>query len=338
MLAAKQAHKTISTSGQKAKFVGVLQCRSFWCDVVANPQHAWNDVEGVHYHYPAKYQSKIKTGEPFVYYRGVHRVGGKRGPAEYVGAGRVGRIWPDQSAGGKSRRAFYCAIEDYQRFAIPVPAKANGVTLEQIPVDRQNLWRDGVRALDRITYDQILQRGRAIGSSAAPKPPLSEVNIGESDALIVPAAMIAAGSDNGGSGNYRKSKRAKEIGDWAEKVVVRYIRERVAGCTDCVHRAAIDETPGWDIDYVDIDGVLQRVEVKGTVAAAFTGIDVTANEMKAADTHRSNYWLYLVASCLTGSPKVQAIQDPARKLRAGEWSATPAVFSLRFAPFLTSCR
>ena len=56
-------------------------------DVVANPQHEWDDKEGVQYHYPAKYQSKIKTGEPFVYYRGVHRVGGKRGAAEYVGAG-----------------------------------------------------------------------------------------------------------------------------------------------------------------------------------------------------------------------------------------------------------
>ena len=36
-------------------------------DVVANPQHEWDDKEGVQYHYPAKYQSKIKTDEPFVY-------------------------------------------------------------------------------------------------------------------------------------------------------------------------------------------------------------------------------------------------------------------------------
>src|SRR5271165_3010680 len=64
-------------------------------DVVANPAHAWNDVEGVHYHYPSKYQSKIKTGESFVYYRGVHRKDGKRGPAEYVGSGRIGDVWPD---------------------------------------------------------------------------------------------------------------------------------------------------------------------------------------------------------------------------------------------------
>ena len=208
------------------------------------------------------------------------------------------------------------------------------MTLEQIPADRQNLWRYGVRALDQIRYDQILHQGIGTGGlSLASAPPLSEVSIAESDALIVPAAMIEAGSGKSGSGNYRESKRAKEIGDWAENVAVRYIRERVAGCTDCVHRAAIDETPGWDIDYFDVDGVLQRVEVKGSIAAAFTGIDLTANEMNAApNAHRSNYWLYLVAGCLTGSPKVHPIQDPAGKLHAGEWSATPAVFSLRFAP------
>ena len=31
-------------------------------DVAANPAHVWNDVEGVRYHYPSKYQGKIKTG------------------------------------------------------------------------------------------------------------------------------------------------------------------------------------------------------------------------------------------------------------------------------------
>lgn len=53
-------------------------------DVVA-PEYQWDDVEGVHYHYPSKYRGKVRLGEPFVYYRGVHRINGSRGPAEYVG-------------------------------------------------------------------------------------------------------------------------------------------------------------------------------------------------------------------------------------------------------------
>lgn len=45
-------------------------------DVILNPDHAWNDIEGVQYHYPNQYKTKVRSGEPFVYYRGVHRKSG----------------------------------------------------------------------------------------------------------------------------------------------------------------------------------------------------------------------------------------------------------------------
>jgi hypothetical protein len=57
-------------------------------DVVANPAHAWNDEEGVHYHYPSKYQGKIKTGEPsftivaFIERRANEGLPNMLGPAE----------------------------------------------------------------------------------------------------------------------------------------------------------------------------------------------------------------------------------------------------------------
>jgi len=72
------------------------------------------------------------------------------------------------------------------------------------------------------------------------------------------------------------------------------------------------------------------VEVKGTTAAAFVGVELTAGEINAANSHGANYWLYLVAGCLTNSPRVQVIQDPASKLKVGVWSATPVLYSLRF--------
>jgi len=59
--------------------------------------------------------------------------------------------------------------------------------------------------------------------------------------------------------------------------------------------------PGWDIDYIDKDGVLQRVEVKGTTGAAFTGIQMTRGEFEAAKKHRGNYWLFLVVLISTES-------------------------------------
>ena len=77
--------------------------------------------------------------------------------------------------------------------------------------------------------------------------------------------------------------------------------------------------------------MLQRVEVKGTVAAAFTGVELTAGEMRAARRHGHAYWLYLVAGCLTGAPKVQAIRDPYAAISSGAWAAAASVYSVRFS-------
>ena len=134
----------------------------------------------------------------------------------------------------------------------------------------------------------------------------------------------------GGRTGYRKPKQAKLTGDWAEGIALRFIREQVAGSSHCVHRAAAGETPGWDMDYVDAAGVLQRVEVKGTIGGAFVGVDLTSGEMRAAKHHGPNYWLFLVANCLTSAPKVQPIRDPGKKLTAGTWTAIPALYSIRF--------
>ena len=42
--------------------------------------------------------------------------------AEYVGTGRIGDIWADPEPRNDRRKAYYCGIDDYRRFAVPVPA------------------------------------------------------------------------------------------------------------------------------------------------------------------------------------------------------------------------
>jgi len=289
-------------------------------EVVRDPAHNWDDIEGVQYHYPSKYRGKVTTGEPFVYYRGVARKTGPRGRAEYLGHGRIGKIWADESKKG----AWYCSIVDYERFAAPVDAKIDGETREQIA---RNLWWDGVRVLDPEVYNQIMTDGRAAATSTAPPTPEISVIVTAED-LILPAAMA---KHQVGKSGFRRSKRSKAIGDWAERAALKYIKEQIVGCTECVHRADMGETPGWDIDYLDASGVLQRVEVKGTTAGAFSGVELTVNEMNAAKAHGPAYWLCLVAGCETASPRVQMIQDPAAKLTAGDWVAKPVVFAVRFA-------
>src|SRR4249920_111188 len=121
-------------------------------EVVLNPDHAWDDIEGVQYHYPNQYKNKIRTGEDFVYYRGVHRKDGRRGQAEYFGRGRIGTIRIDPATDGSSRPSWFCAIEDYAPFDPPVPAKVDSVFYEQI---QQNMWRNGVRDLDPAVFASI---------------------------------------------------------------------------------------------------------------------------------------------------------------------------------------
>jgi hypothetical protein len=295
-------------------------------DVVRNPAHAWDDVEGERYHYPSKYQTKITTGEPFVYYRGVHRADGRRGPAQYVGAGRIGAIWADPERAAGARKAWYCAIEDYRRFREPVAAKIDGIFLEDIP---RNVWRDGVRSLEQSVYDRILGLASARPTLMSSAPDASTVPIVTSNNLIIPPAPPGIATSSVRS-SYRKSKQAKAVGDWAELVVLRYLEDELTHARELVHRAARGETPGWDIDYLDKSNELQRVEVKGTVSGAFSGVELTAAEMRAAKAHGSNFWLYLVAGCLTDDPKVQPIRDPARKIASGAWVVVPAVYSIRF--------
>lgn len=290
-------------------------------DVVANPAHQWDDIEGVHYHYPSKYKRKINTGDRFVYYRGVHRPNGKRGPAQYVGSGRIGEIWADSDR----KNAWYCAVVDYSRFPVPVDAKINGVNREDIP---SNLWRDGVRTMEQSVYDAIIAEGRSPGDEPKRSASPLEVPLRSSNDLILPPLLARHQKAKSG---YRRSQRSKAVGDWAELAALRFIRNEMAGSSNWVHRASQGETPGWDIDYLDHSGMLQRVEVKGTIAAAFSSVELTANEMAAAKTHGRAYWLCLVANCETASAKIQFIQDPFSKLAAGEWSARPAVYSIRFA-------
>lgn len=84
----------------------------------------WADDTGARYQYPNQYRNLVRPGLPFVYYRGIRRSGGKRGTAEYFGTGFVGKVWldPEQSADTPARkRHWYCAIENYVSFPVPVP-------------------------------------------------------------------------------------------------------------------------------------------------------------------------------------------------------------------------
>jgi hypothetical protein len=290
--------------------------------IVRNPDHQWNDVEGVQYHYPNQYKNKIVEGEPFIYYRGVHRPDGGRVPAEYFGRGRVGAIRADPATVGQSRPSWFCAIEDYEPFAPPVPARIGEAFFEDIPA---NMWRNGVRTISQQVFDQIVAAAGATGPGQPALPAQAPPERIEAEDLIVPRARAVSVATAVSS--WRRSRRAREIGDWAERAVLEFIRQNLEP-RSLVHRAANGETPGWDIDYEDASGELHRVEVKGTVAAAFTTIELTAGELRAARQHGEGYWLYLVAHCLTDHHRIQRVRDPATRLTTGDWTARPSLYTV----------
>lgn len=295
-------------------------------EVVANPDHRWDDVEGVQYHYPNGYKNKIKTGDQFIYYRGVNRASGRREQAEYFGHGTIGKIWQDPKTRESSRPSWYCAIEDYIPFSPPVPAKPNGTYYEDIPA---NMWRNGVRSLDHEVFDRIIAAaGQELDSDGLDiKRTSSPAGAVESNDLIVPPKKQTDATRAGGAGG-RRSKISKKVGDWAELAALDFIAKQLKA-TSIVHRAAQNETPGWDIDYEDASGV-QRVEVKGTVAAAFVTVDLTANELHAAEQHGETYWLFLVVNCLTDRKKIMRIRNPWAKIKSGEWNAKPTTYNIEF--------
>lgn len=66
------------------------------------------------------------------------------------------------------------------------------------------------------------------------------------------------------------------VEDCAETLALQILM-KTKGTSMHIHRTGIGP-PCWDIDYKDHKGKLQRIEVKGTQAAAFRNIKITANE------------------------------------------------------------
>ena len=283
----------------------------------------WEDHTGVQYQYPNQYRNRIRSGRPFVYYRGVRRADGSRGEQEYFGRGVIGRTWLDPSQPAdipKKDRRWYCAVEDFEEFSKPVPAKrADGSNIEGLTGSMA--WRTGVRELSITAYNEIssfaggrsLTRDRSFVPVGAATP--SEVEIGE--VLRVRCASVK----DSGNAKYRGRPKTdtKAIGDLGEEAVYHWLKRTLPESS----RDTIDwiaqrgETPGYDIQYVSPDGTEIGVEVKSTVLFSFGSIDLTGNEWEAARRMRERYRLALVARVRTPKPLIAVIEDPYGKFEAG---------------------
>jgi len=287
----------------------------------------WKDVEGERYHFPNQYRNKVRTGRPFVYYRGTRRARG-RGEPQYFGWGRIGEVYRDTTVpenAPKKDWKWFCDIEDYTPFGAPVHWKRDdGSNYEGI--EHQNLWGVGVRETSAESFAEVL----GLSGGAATSPTLLSIEPVEVvEDLLVAVKRRGSGPGRSGGGGRRRSRNAYKIGRDGERIVLDYLRGRADGEGMTAIRWVSDEgaTPGWDIEFVDADGVLQSVEVKATTGPRFPSVELTVNEWSAAEKRRDCFWLVLVAD-VYGEPKMQWLQDPAALLEQGAVSLEPLLFRL----------
>ena len=301
----------------------------------------WQDVTGERYQFPNQYRNLVVTGRPFIYYRGVRRKHRKRGDPEYFGHGFIGEVWRDSEVPRtrpKRNWKWFCKIDDYRPFKRPVPFADEHGYLERIP---RNQYRVAVRETSQEIYQLILKKAGVRLDTlneevAAPDiPDLDDVRIqvvpGD-ESLLVQRSRALRGRKGEGihTSGSRRTTHSKLIGDHSERIVEKYLRETLSAKERARLRPVPDENLGWDIEYVDKTGKLVAIEVKGTKGPRFPNVEVTAGEWKAAMDHRIQYWLYLVAECMSKRPKIEKVQDPFGMHQKGNWEVTPLLWRLEF--------
>ncbi len=139
-----------------------------------------------------------------------------------------------------------CAIENYEPFDVPVPAKNDGVAYERIGTSLV-----GVPAYARFHS----MSSTVILSAAHSRTPTSDSGTRHlernahrrrrsNSSFPANAKFRAVWRTSGGS---RRSDRARAVGDWAEERVLKHLRERLLrrGRDSLRWVAREGKTPGW---------------------------------------------------------------------------------------------
>lgn len=126
--------------------------------ITENDISQWKDSTGREYHFPKRYLKYLTKGTVVIYYKGLMKdrsYAAKRMTAlpHYFGIAQIGEVKRDNDS---DKNDYYAEIVNFRPFSSPVLAKQNGAYLESIPTSKlKNYWRDGVREIDKETFDKI---------------------------------------------------------------------------------------------------------------------------------------------------------------------------------------
>jgi hypothetical protein len=247
----------------------------------------------------------------------------------------IGDVYPDPDSIPQFAKdqQWLADIAEYEPFSSPVPIRQSDGTYSELltRTAAKNWWGIGVRRISSAAFEKLLKWG---GLGVSEQKAENESG---------PAQTVDPGQlwkrrtarEQKGARRFfkRESKRAKIIGDEAERIVLAHLHNQEPNPVKKkqIRWVANDgETPGYDI--LDGRGEIQRgYEVKGTTGSQFLSIDLTQNEMRCAREMGSGFVLVLVTGVFTKSPKIAFMHDPVRRIAAGDLSVTPVVFRLDFA-------
>lgn len=131
--------------------------------IAENDESKWADETGVLYHFPKQYRAILTEGTAVLYYKGKmtnKAFSDQRLSASphYFGVARIGKVHADENS---TRGDLFAVIEGFRRFESAVPIKLDGEYLEQIPEKlKSNYWRNGVRFIDQMVFDDICSRAK----------------------------------------------------------------------------------------------------------------------------------------------------------------------------------
>lgn len=123
--------------------------------ITENDESNWNDVTGLQYHFPSKYKNLLLEGSNVIYYKGKLKNKEFRDKrlsdnAHYFGIGKIFNITKD----GLTKN-YFAKIGNFRSFEFAIPIKLNGDYIEN--VTKKNHWRDGVRYIDQVVYEKIIE-------------------------------------------------------------------------------------------------------------------------------------------------------------------------------------
>lgn len=298
-------------------------------------KYAWKDVTGEQYHYPNQYRNKVVPGRPFIYYAGK-RAGNESESLTYFGTGRIGEVWRDEDVpetAPKSQWHWFCTIEDYIPFSVPVSFRRDDNSYVE-DVRHSNHWGTSVRPISADVYSWILAQaglsGIVLASVAGEDEGVAGATavVSEDPLSLIRKRKLSNGRHGGSSGGRPYSKDSKEVGDAAERAVFEHLMKTLTVSEVASLRwvSKVGETPGWDMEYTNDANELVAVEVKGTKAPMFASIDISGNEWRAAEKKGDLYYLYLVAEALSQAPVISSLRNPFLASKDGPLAVRPIMW------------